>query len=122
VAASADSSISVGAGVRHFGEESVNSRQQTSWQIVFAFCRLLLADLSHSNEFILRAEVAGERRADVQVNQIHRRPIKSLTRAPHYDKKPTAAGRKPQVEIGGQHHPSRVRQSQRRKSPERRPS
>ena len=31
-----------------------------------------LRNLSHSDEFILRAQVAGERRVDVQVNQINR--------------------------------------------------
>jgi hypothetical protein len=31
-----------------------------------------LRNLSHSNEFILRAEVAGEWRVAVQINQIHR--------------------------------------------------
>src|SRR5271166_4644629 len=31
-----------------------------------------LRNLSHADEFILRAKVSGERRAAIQVNQIHR--------------------------------------------------
>ena len=41
-----------------FGEKFINPRQQTLQ--LFAFRGLLLGKLSHTNEFILRAQVAGE--------------------------------------------------------------
>ena len=59
-----------------------------------------LRNLSHADEFILRAEVTGERPVDVQVNQIHRAADQIAdARAHTIENRRRQAGNR-QVEIG----------------------
>ena len=60
-----------------------------------------LRNLSHANEFILRAEVAGERRVDVEVDQIHRTADRVTDPRAHAIEHRRRQAGNGQVEIGG---------------------
>lgn len=65
------------------------------------FVLTFLRNLSHPDEFILRAKVAGERRIDVQVNQIHRTADQITDPRSHAVEKRRGQARNRQVEIEG---------------------
>src|SRR5260370_32341878 len=99
MAASAVSSISFGAVSRHLVRSSwIPESRRCSCSRSAACC---LRNLSDSDEFILRAEVAGERCVAVQVYQIHRTANQITDTRAHTVKNRRRQAGNSQVEIGG---------------------